>query len=33
MVLVVFIVVMYFLMIRPQKKRDKQIQEMRSSLP
>ena len=31
-VLVVFIAIMYFLMIRPQKKRDKQIQEMRSSL-
>lgn len=31
-ILVVFIAVMYFLMIRPQKKRDKQIQEMRSSL-
>ena len=31
-ILVVFIAVMCFLMIRPQKKRDKQIQEMRSSL-
>ena len=31
-VLVIFIAIMYFLMIRPQKKRDKQIQEMRSSL-
>ena len=30
--LLILIVAMYFLMIRPQKKRDKQIQEMRSSL-
>ena len=30
--LVVLFGIMYFLMIRPQKKRDKQIQEMRSSL-
>ena len=31
-ILIVFIAVMYLLMIRPQKKRDKQIQEMRNSL-
>lgn len=31
-ILVIFFAVMYFLMIRPQKKRDKQIKEMRNSL-
>ena len=30
--LIVLIIAMYFLMIRPQRKKDKQIQEMRSSL-
>lgn len=30
--LIILIIAMYFLMIRPQKKKDKQIQEMRSSL-
>ncbi|MDD5926968.1 MAG: preprotein translocase subunit YajC [Firmicutes bacterium] len=30
--LLLLIVVMYFLMIRPQKKKDKQIQDMRKSL-
>ena len=30
--LILLIVLMYFLMIRPQKKKDKQIQEMRRSL-
>jgi preprotein translocase subunit YajC len=30
--LVILIIAMYFLMIRPQKKKDKQIQEMRSGL-
>ncbi|MBQ4649828.1 MAG: preprotein translocase subunit YajC [Firmicutes bacterium] len=30
--LIILILVMYFLMIRPQKKKDKQIQEMRRSL-
>lgn len=30
--LILLIVVMYFLMIRPQKKKDKQIQEMRRAL-
>ena len=30
--LVLLIVVMYFLMIRPQKKKDKQIQDMRKAL-
>ena len=30
--LVILFVIMYFLMIRPQKKKDKQIQEMRRSL-
>lgn len=29
---ILLIVVMYFLMIRPQRKRDKQVQEMRSKL-
>ena len=31
-VMVVFIAAMYFLLIRPQKKKDKQIQAMRSNL-
>ena len=30
--LLILIIAMYFLMIRPQRKKDKQIQEMRSSL-
>ncbi len=30
--LIILIVIMYFFMIRPQKKKDKQIQEMRKSL-
>lgn len=30
--LLILIIAMYFLMIRPQRKRDKQIQEMRKSL-
>ena len=30
--LLVLIVLMYFLMIRPQKKKDKQIQDMRRNL-
>ena len=30
--LVILFVIMYFLMIRPQKKKDKQVQEMRRSL-
>ena len=30
--LLILIVLMYFLMIRPQKKKDKQISDMRSSL-
>ena len=30
--LVVLFIAMYFLMIRPQKKKDKQIQDMRNSL-
>ena len=30
--LIILILVMYFLMIRPQKKKDKQIQEMRRAL-
>ena len=30
--LILLIVVMYFLMIRPQKKKDKQIQDMRKAL-
>lgn len=30
--LILLVIVMYFLMIRPQKKKDKQIQEMRNSL-
>ncbi len=30
--LVILIVIMYFLMIRPQRKKDKQIQEMRKNL-
>ena len=32
MVLVVFIAIMYFLLIRPQKKKEKKIQDMRNSL-
>lgn len=31
-VLVVFIAIMYFLLIRPQKKKEKKIQDMRNSL-
>ena len=31
-VMVVFIAAMYFLLIRPQKKKDKQIQAMRANL-
>ena len=30
--LIILVIAMYFLMIRPQRKKDKQIQEMRSSL-
>ena len=30
--LIILVLVMYFLMIRPQKKKDKQVQEMRRSL-
>ena len=31
-ILVVFIVLMYFILIKPQKKKDKEVQDMRSSL-